>query len=143
MMFNYILGSFEDGRVEMYDMRNFQRVLNFQAHKKATTSVTFSNQQQGLFATSSLDCHVKVWDGVNTTVDSGNNDIITPDLLMEKFVKKSTGELFVCKFADDLDYTIATGGAKSSLFIWELEESQQFCHRYGLKYEEEKVRNLK
>lgn len=65
-----------------------------------------------------------------------------PNLLMEKFVKNSTGELFCCKFADDLDYSVAVGGSKNSLFIWELEENVNFCNRYGLKYNEVPKVNL-
>jgi hypothetical protein len=48
--------------------------------------------------------------------------------------------LFTCKFADDVDYTLAVGGSKGELFIWQLEESPVFCNRYGLKWEEIKVR---
>ena len=62
-----------------------------------------------------------------------------PNLIMEKFVKKSVGELFTVKFAEDCDNTIAVGGSKGELFIWQLEESPIFCSKYNLKYEEESV----
>jgi len=121
-------------------MRIFnRRYLDFVAHKKAVTSVSYSNQQNGLFASASLDCTVKIWDGYAAPIDdsdSKNNNMIMPNLLMEKNVKNSTGELFCCKFADDIDYSVAVGGSKNSLFIWELEENVNFCSRYGLKYEE-------
>lgn len=34
-----------------------------------------------------------------------------------------------------MDYTIAVGGSRGELFIWQLEENPIFCERYGLKFE--------
>ena len=70
-----------------------------------------------------------------------------PNLIMEKFVKKSVGELFTVKFAEDCDNTIAVGGSKGELFIWQLEESPIFCSQYGIKFNdnvesEEKYKNI-
>jgi hypothetical protein len=48
--------------------------------------------------------------------------------------------LFSAKFSDDVDYTIACGGSKGELFIWQLEENPIFCNRYGIKFEEIKVK---
>jgi hypothetical protein len=46
------------------------------------------------------------------------------------------GELFNCSFSNDISNTIAAGGSKGELFIWQLEENKEFCNRYGLKHEE-------
>jgi hypothetical protein len=46
----------------------------------------------------------------------------------------------VAKFSEDLDYTVAVGGSKGELFIWQLDENPVFCNRYGIKFEEEKVK---
>ena len=119
--------------------------MNFQAHKKAATSVTFSNKQEGLFASVGSDSHVKIWDAENTT--TGQDGSVIPNLICEKFVKKTTvyiiskfkGELFCAKFAEDLNYTLAVGGSHGELFIWQLEENPSFCNRYGIKWEEQTV----
>ena len=58
---------------------------------------------------------------------------------MRDLLKKSTGELFVSKFAEDMDYTIAVGGSRGELFIWQLEEQPGFCERYGLDFAGNKV----
>lgn len=140
------LASFENGRVDLFDIRKFDSVLSFQAHKKEATSVSFSPQQEALFMSTGRDSRVKIWDAQNVTTDSEGNP--SPSIIMEKFIKKSTGELFCGKFADDCDYTIAVGGSKGELFIWELEESPIFCSRFGLKFEDnvempDELNNLK
>ena len=38
-----------------------------------------------------------------------------------------------------MDYTIAVGGSRGELFIWQLEENPNFCERYGLSFEGNKV----
>ena len=81
------LSSYENGRVDLYDIRKFDTVVSFQAHKKAASSVSFSNQKEGLFATCGLDSYVKIWDAENMNTESGNN---SANLLCERFVKKST-----------------------------------------------------
>ena len=82
------LSSFENGRIDLYDIRKFDTLISFQAHKKAATSVTFSNKQEGLFASVGSDSHVKVWDALTTTVASDNS--VAPTLICDKFVKKTT-----------------------------------------------------
>ena len=123
------LVAYETGLVEEYDIMNLSKpVFSFQAHKKAATSVSYCNKTNGLFATCSLDSHIKVWDSENLINQA-------PSQLAEKFLKKTTGELFCVKFADDIDYTLAVGGSKGELLIWQLEQSKTFCDRYGLKWQ--------
>jgi len=127
------LSSFEDGKIELYDIRKMSALLDFTAHKKAATSVTFSSKHNGLFSSVSLDGYVKVWDAEKIVEE---NNTIMPGLLMEKFLKQTTGELFTCAFSPDSDNTLAAGGSKGELFIWQLEENPAFCSRYGIKYQE-------
>jgi WD40 repeat protein len=82
------LAAYENGFIDLYDIRKFDTVINFQAHKKACTSVSFSNKQEGLFSSVGLDSHVKVWDSVNTKPSTDN--MVYPNLICEKFVKKTT-----------------------------------------------------
>lgn len=83
------VSSFENGKIDLYDIRKFDTLLSFKAHKKAATNVSFSNKQEGLFASVGLDCHVKIWDASNLTTNPLDNSV-SPALICEKFVKKST-----------------------------------------------------
>jgi periodic tryptophan protein 1 len=87
------LSSYENGRVDLYDIRKFDTIVSFQAHKKAASCVSFSNQKEGLFATCGIDSYVKVWDAENVNMENGNNNI-SANLLCERFVKKSTVRIF-------------------------------------------------
>jgi periodic tryptophan protein 1 len=81
------LSSYEDGRIDLFDIRKLDTLFSFKAHKKATTSVTFSSKQEGLFASVSSDSHVKVWDSLNLSNLSGEPG---PSLICDKFIKKTT-----------------------------------------------------
>jgi periodic tryptophan protein 1 len=129
--------SFENGLIEEYDINNLSKPLfSFKGHKKAATAVTYSNQIPDLFVSCSMDSHLKVWD---SNIDSmfKNEMGKQPVLLAEKFLKKTSGELFCCKFADDLDYTLAVGGSRGELLIWQLEQCKTFCDRYNLDWIDE------
>lgn len=82
------LSSYDNGNIELFDIRNLQALLNFPAHKKAATSVSFSYQQEGLFSSVGLDSHVKLWDSDNLL--NGQDGTVYPSLICEKFVKKTT-----------------------------------------------------
>ena len=62
-------------------------LFDFQAHKGATTSVSYSNKHEGLFSSVSLDGYVKIWDGEKLVEE---NNTYKPSLVMEKFLKQST-----------------------------------------------------
>lgn len=127
-----MLFSFEDGRIQFFDIKALAPIASFKGHKKEATSASFSPQQTTLFSSCGRDGRVKLWD--TNKINSENNGDSVPTLLLEKFIKKSTGELFSVKFADDCDNTIAVGGSKGELFIWQLEESPIFCSQYGIKF---------
>ena len=127
-----MLFSFEDGKIQLFDIKNFSAIASFKAHKKEATSVSFSPQQETLFSSCGRDGRIKIWD--TKKIEKNENGENMPTLLLEKFIKKSTGELFTVKFAEDCNNTIAVGGSKGELFIWQLEESPIFCSEYGIKY---------
>jgi periodic tryptophan protein 1 len=98
------ISSYENGKIDLYDIRKFDTIVSFQAHKKAATSVTFSNKQEGLFVSVGSDSYVKVWDSANTSLSQDGS--VAPSLLCEKFVKKTTvyyiklnllGRIILCK----------------------------------------------
>lgn len=125
------LVSFENGVIEEYDILNpFKPLFSFKAHKKATTSIAYSPKLKDLFVSCSMDCHLKVWDSGSEVIQKYSE----PNMLAEKFLKKTTGELFCCRFADDIDNTIAVGGSKGDLLIWQLEQCKTFCDKYNLKW---------
>ena len=127
-----MLFSFEDGRIQLFDLQKFSPIISFKAHKKEATSVAFSPQQKSLFASCGRDGRIKIFDYNKIEKDDDGDTL--PNLIMEKYMKKSVGELFTVKFAEDCDNTIAAGGSKGELFIWQLEESPIFCSQYGIKF---------
>ena len=127
-----MLFSFEDGRIQLFDIQKFEPISNFKAHKKEATSASFSPKIPTLFSSCGRDGRVKIYD-TNTIISEDNGDTV-PNIIMEKLVKKSVGELFTVKFAEDCENTIAVGGSKGELFIWQLEESPIFCSQYGIKF---------
>ena len=127
-----MLFSFEDGKIQLFDLQKFSPIISFKAHKKEATSVAFSPQQKGLFSSCGRDGRIKIFDYNKIEKDDDGDTL--PNLIMEKYMKKSVGELFTVKFAEDCDNTIAAGGSKGELFIWQLEESPIFCSQYGIKF---------
>jgi len=130
------VSSYENGFVDVFDIRKMNSMMNFQAHKKETSCVNFSNKKEGLFASVGSDSHVKIWD-INSVTTHNNSTM--PSLICEKFVKKTTGELFCVRFSDDVEHTIAVGGSTGEIFIWQLEENPSFCNHFGIPFVEEKI----
>lgn len=129
--------SYETGLIEEYDFNNLDKpVFSYQAHKKPTTGITYSPQIPNLFVSCSLDSHVKVWDSSPEALVENKGE---PVIVAEKFLKKTTGELFCCRFAEDINHTIAVGGSKGELLIWQLEQSKTFCDKYGLKWIDDNI----
>ena len=113
----------------------FSPLAQFHAHNKEATCVNFSPKIKSLFSSVGRDGKVKLWDS-NKIINDDKGDTI-PYLILDKYIKKSTGELFTCKFADDCDNTLAIGGSKGELYIWQLESSPIFCSQYNIKYEDD------
>ena len=91
-----MLFSFEDGRIQLFDLQKFAPIISFKAHKKEATSVAFSPQIKSLFSSCGRDGRVKIYD-YNKIEEDDNGDNI-PNLIMEKYMKKSVGEMFTVKF---------------------------------------------
>ena len=90
-----MLFSFEDGRIQLFDLQKFSPISSFKAHKEEATSVSFST----LFSSCRRDARLKVFDS-NKIISEDNGDT-TPNLIIEKFIRKSVGEFFTVKFAED------------------------------------------
>lgn len=112
--------TFEDGFIQVFDTRNFAKpVFEFQAHQTQCTSLTICPSLPNLVATCSSDETVKVWDF---------NQASSPQLVYEKQMK--VGELFSCEFYEDAKMTLACGGNKGTLAIWDLEENRQIMKHF-------------
>ena len=94
-----MLFSFEDGRIQLFDLQKFSPISSFKAHKEEATSVSFSSQIPTLFSSCRRDARLKVFDS-NKIISEDNGDT-TPNLIIEKFIRKSVGEFFTVKFAED------------------------------------------
>ena len=98
--------------------------MSFQGHKKEATSVSFSPQKENLFFSCGRESRIKIWDSVNINEDKS------------------------CKIVSECDYTIAVGGSKGELYLWELTESPIFCSQFDLKFDDnvempDELNNLK
>lgn len=87
------LSSYENGKIDLYDIRKFDTIMSFQAHKKAATGISFCNMKEGLFSSVGLDSYIKIWDCENAIAADGGNT--QPNLICERFVKKSVVLLFI------------------------------------------------
>jgi periodic tryptophan protein 1 len=79
-----MLFSFEDGRIQLFDLQKFAPISSFKAHKKEATSVAFSSQHKSLFSSCGRDGRIKIYDS-DKIVEENNGDTV-PNLIMEKFV---------------------------------------------------------
>jgi len=101
----------EKGVVKILDARFIggESVIQFQAHSKQTTSLAYSFKNPGILVTSSNDGSLKTWD-----VSKGE-----AKMLFEK--KCEIGEIFTTAISKDVENTLAAGGSKGELLIWEIE----------------------
>ena len=115
----HLYGSLEDGQVLCVDVRNTAKPhLLFQAHDDGQTvsTLSFSPLIPGLMATASKDKTVKVWD-VNTADSEGQ-----PRCVAYKTMK--VGQLFAMAFSGDEPFTLAVGGDKGMVAVWETDEQE-------------------
>ena len=119
----------EDGHVACFDLR-LPKVpfSSFQAHEKTTSSISFSSGVRGMFATSSVDKTVKVWDAGNIheaaatsaaaaarSAASGSGMAPTIAGLEPRNVMYKTmnvGKLFTMQFYEDDPFVLACAGDK-------------------------------
>jgi periodic tryptophan protein 1 len=72
-----MLFSFEDGRIQLFDLQKFSPISSFKAHKEEANSVSFST----LFSSGRRDARLKVFDS-NKIISEDNGDT-TPNLIIE------------------------------------------------------------
>lgn len=113
--------SAENGKVFVMDARKSGHVLlEFQAHRKATTSLSCSPGAKGLLATGSTDKKVKLWD-----LSGGEPvEIVSQDM--------KVGAIFSAQFSQDEPFLIAAGGAKGGVVVWDTRASNAVSDRYCL-----------
>jgi periodic tryptophan protein 1 len=102
----------EGGIVDIYDARYMNedtKISSFKAHDAAVTNVVYSLHKAKQLVTSSTDGSLKHWD-VSTA---------EPKLISEK--KCDIGEVFGISVCPDIEDTVAAGGSKGEMFIWEIE----------------------
>ncbi len=114
----------EDGRVSLYDCRNMGKpVWSIQAHKKAASNISFNLAIPSLFATSSVDKTIKVWDCAGGSILGEPDCLVTRDL--------GVGSLYTMSFDRSSPFIIAAGGDAGCLAIWDSMENVTINERYG------------
>jgi periodic tryptophan protein 1 len=101
--------SCESGEVFMYDTRNgtaSKPILQFSAHEKATTAVSFNPAIPGYFLTASTDKKVNLWE-INASISK----LASEDL--------KVGAVFAASFTRDAPMVMAAGGAKGTVAVWD------------------------
>jgi periodic tryptophan protein 1 len=114
------LVSTETGCVVAYDARKSSAgpLFTLAAHDKPTTAISMSRHIPGLLATASLDQTVKTWDFRNNT----------PTLLSAKNME--VGKLFCMDFDIDAPMTLAAGGDKGKIAIWDTTGDEHTSTRF-------------
>jgi periodic tryptophan protein 1 len=113
----YLYCTLEDGSVVAWDMRSAGSkgpLYTFQAHDQTASSISFCPSISGMFATSSVDKSIKVWDARNTAATG------VPHLVAYKTM--NVGKLFAMQFSHDVPYLMVSGGDDGSVAIWESDE---------------------
>mmetsp|Transcript_16029 Transcript_16029/g.27629 ORF Transcript_16029/g.27629 Transcript_16029/m.27629 type:complete len:536 (+) Transcript_16029:68-1675(+) len=118
--------STDDGLVTCHDARMMGSppCFTLQAHDKATTSVSFSPAVRDLFATSSIDKTIKIWD-MNS---------FRPTCLVSTEAKE-IGAVFCLSFYTDSPFMLAAAGSKGKLQVWDSRHHaavrSRFCNASG------------
>jgi len=133
---NQFIATAEDGSIVCCDVRatnSNEYVWKLQAHEKACTSITFNTAIPTMFATSSLDKTVKIWDS-KELVESKSDGALVPELLAVRNL--NVGKLFAMQFDVSNPFILAAGGDAGCLAIWDTLENVNVNERYGKTAEE-------
>lgn len=108
--------STEDGLVQCFDVRSptQKSVFTLQAHDSAVSSLDLNPSIPGCMVTGSGDKQVKLW----ALEDDKPKCLIARDL--------DAGKIFSTTFSCDDPYTLAVGGSKGKVVIWNLEDNAAF-----------------
>jgi WD40 repeat protein len=147
----HLYGSLDDGQVVCVDLRMPSAPLfTFQAHDKTTSSISFSSGVPGMFATSSIDKTVKIWDlsgvqdyattalaaasstqpqteaqtGKASKKSGGKNRAAAFEPKLAAYKTMNVGKLFALQYYSDDPFLLATAGDKGMVAVWESDESE-------------------
>ncbi|CAA0816714.1 Transducin/WD40 repeat-like superfamily protein [Striga hermonthica] len=118
--------SLENGTVTGFDIRKASSNASSQpepsftihAHDKAVCTIAYNISVPNLLATGSEDKMVKLWDLSNQ-----------PTCIASKNPK--AGAVFSVSFSEDCPLTLAIGGSKGKLQVWDLLTDAEIARRYG------------
>jgi periodic tryptophan protein 1 len=117
----------EDGQVVGIDTRNKEKVsFTFVAHDKTCTSISFSDKIPGFMCTASVDGTVKVWDSQPLHKGEINEPLVVA------YKSMSVGRLFTMQCYGSSPFTLAAGGDKGMLAVWNSDETAAIAtHFHG------------
>ncbi|KAL0458126.1 UNVERIFIED_CONTAM: Periodic tryptophan protein 1 [Sesamum latifolium] len=115
--------SLENGMVTGFDIRTASSDLSsppkpsftLHAHDKAVSTIAYNSSVPNLLATGSM---VKLWDLSNQ-----------PSCIASKNPK--AGAVFSISFSEDCPFTLAIGGSKGKLQVWDLLSDAEVVKRFG------------
>ncbi|PIN14571.1 WD40 repeat-containing protein [Handroanthus impetiginosus] len=96
-------------------------IFTLHAHDKAVCTIAYNSSIPNLLATGSMDKMVKLWDLSNQ-----------PSCIASKNPKAACcGAVFFISFSEDCPFTLAIGGSKGKLQVWDLLSEADVARRYG------------
>ncbi|XP_057788717.1 uncharacterized protein LOC131005698 [Salvia miltiorrhiza] len=118
--------SLENGMVSGFDIRNASSdpssqskpCFTLHAHDKAVCAIAYNSLVPNLLATGSMDKMVKLWDLSNEPSCIASNN-------------PKAGAVFSISFSVDCPFTLAVGGAKGKLQMWDILSDAEVSRRYG------------
>jgi WD40 repeat protein len=107
------------------DSRNKKKVsFTFVAHDKTCTSISFSDKIPGFLCTASVDGTVKVWDCLPLHKGEINEPLVVAYKTM------SVGRLFTMQCYGSSPFTLAAGGDKGMLAVWNSDETAAIAAQF-------------
>ena len=121
----FLYCSCEDGQVVCIDMRDTKKAkFTFVAHEMTCTAISFSDKIPGYMTTASLDKTVKAWDTL--PVHKGKSG--KPLNVAAKGM--NAGKLFCMQMYGDSAFTLAAGGDKGVVAVWNSDETSAIASHF-------------
>lgn len=112
----------EDGQVVCIDTRDKKNIaFSFPAHDQTCTALSFSDKIPGFLCTASTDKTTKVWDTAVVHEEGKGKKQTQP--LQVAFKALNAGKLFTMEMYGSSPFTLAAGGDKGMLAIWNSDET--------------------
>ena len=113
----------EDGQVVCIDTRHkTETAFSFQAHDQTCTALSFSDKIPGFLCTASVDKTTKVWD-TSVVHEAGKATKKQKQPLQVAYKSLNAGKLFTMQMYGSSPFTLAAGGDKGILAIWNSDET--------------------